>query len=122
MTASLVHTQARTNPSDGVYQVTDTVTASTGIPPEVFVFKVADSTFDHVATVLDVVTYPNSLVAASAAGQPFYRLATVTRTFPLVNQAQDFAASLVSRMKTLASQYELVVTVFVGTDTGVTLP
>lgn len=123
MASSLTHTQVRTNPSDGVYVVVDTVGSSVVIPREVFVYATLGTlVFDHVATVLDIQTYPNSQAAAVAGNLPFYRLATVTQTFSNVDVAEDFATMLVQRMSTVAREYDLVVNTFVGTDTNVVLP
>lgn len=122
MASTITHTQTRTVPTGTTYQVDDSVTAATGIATEVFVFKTTGGTFDHVATVLDMLTYPNTQAAAALAGQSFYRQASVSRTFTSIAEAQDFASSLISRMRTLASEYDLVVTAFVGATVDQILP
>lgn len=120
MTATITHTQVRSLVGNS-YQVQDTVTASTTIDDAVFVFTTSGGLFDHVATVLDMLTYPDTQSAAALASLAFYRQTTVTKTFTAVNTAQDFATTLISRMKTLAAEYDVVTTAFVGTTSG-TLP
>jgi len=121
MASTITHTQVRSLVGDQ-FQVVDTVTATVIIAPEVFVYQtVGPLVFDHVATVLDMLSFPTSQAAAVLASLPFYRLATVTKIFPAVDQAQDFATTLIQRMTALASEYDVVTTAFVGTTTE-TLP
>jgi len=88
----------------------------------VFVHKVADGLFSHVATVLDMQTFPNSLLAAQGANQPYYRLMSVTKDFATMEVAQDFADTLISRMKSLCNEYEITASTFVGVTGPVNLP
>jgi hypothetical protein len=133
MAATLNHTQTRTAsvpPALSVaapYRVVDVVNSSTGFPESpaaasVFVFKVADGLFDHVATVLDVQTYPNSLLAAQGANLPYYRLSSVTKDFASVALAQDFASTLISRMTSLCKEYDITATAFVGVTGPIAIP
>jgi hypothetical protein len=93
------------------------VTAVTNIDDAVFVFKTTGGAFDHVATPLDMETYPDTQVAAALASLTFYRQNAVTKTFTTVQTAQDFADTLRSRLTSLANEYTLVVTTFLGTTT-----
>ena len=140
--ATLTHTQTRTTsvpPALSVSapnRVVDVVTASTGFPEStvpgptspayVFVHKVADGLFDHVATVLDMQTYPggvNGLTDAQTANQPYYRKASVTQDFASMAVAQDFAATLISRMTSLCKEYDITSTGFTtGSPQTETLP
>ena len=141
MAATLNHTQTRTAnvpaspnayPSVPVttaapYRVVDVVNASTGFPlspaaEPVFVLKVADGLFDHVATVLDIQTFPTSLIAAQSANLPYYRQTTVYRDHTTMQLAQDFADTLVSRMTSLCNEYQITATTFVGVTGPVTIP
>jgi len=121
MPSTITHTQIRSLVGDD-FQVQDTVTATVLIAPEVFVFQtVGLLVFDHVATVLDMLSFPNTQAQAVIDSLPFYRLAAVTKIFPAVNQAQDFADTLIQRMTALAAEYDVVTGTFVGTTTE-TLP
>jgi hypothetical protein len=138
MAATLNHTQTRTAsvpPAASVaapYRVVDVVNSSTGFPESltpgptspasVFVFKVSDGLFDHVATVLDMQTYPNSLLAAQTANLPYYRLASVTKDFATMLLGQDFADTLISRMRSLCNEYTLTANTFVGVTGPANLP
>ena len=133
MAATLNHTQTRTATvppaasTAAPYRVVDVVNSSTGFPESpaaasVFVFKVADGLFDHVATVLDVQTFPNSLLAAQTANLPYYRLTSVTRDHTTMQLGQDFADTLISRMKSLCNEYQITATTFVGVTGPITIP
>jgi hypothetical protein len=104
------------------YRVVDSITSTVGIDDACFVFKVADGLFDHVATVLDMHTYPDNVTAAQNANLPYYRQASVTKDFSDVNIAKDFADTLKSRLTSLAKEYDLSVTAFVGQEVGEVLP
>ena len=131
MPATLIHTQNRTSdipptpnifPSNPVlatapYRVADVINSSTGFPESpaavsAFVFRVADGLFDHVATVLDIQTFPNSLLAAQTANQPYYRLTSVYRDHTTMTAGIDFADTLIARMTSLCKEYELSVVAF----------
>jgi hypothetical protein len=88
----------------------------------VFVFKVADGLFDHVATVLDMQTLHDTLLEAQTANQPYYRLTSVTKDWETSELAQDFADTLISRMKSLCQEYDINTSSFVGTTGPVTIP
>lgn len=127
--ATITHTQTRTTTappaasSSAPYRVADVVTAATGISTSVFVFKVAGSVFDRVATVLDMETYPDSLVAASNANLPYYRQTSMAVDFTDVSLAIDFAATVRTRLTALANEYEIVTTSFTaGSPQTETLP
>lgn len=100
------------------YVVQATTTSTVNIAPEVFVYRYSDQLFDHIATVLDVETYPNALNPLF----PFYRLNTVTRQFPAANEAVDFAATIKSRLTSLAKEYDVVSATFVLGTFPITVP
>lgn len=91
------------------YQVQATVTTAANPGTSLFVYRYSDQQFDHVATVLDVQTYPTALNPAF----PFYRLTTVTQSFVNSNEAIDFSATVRSRLTTLAKEYDVVAANFV---------
>jgi hypothetical protein len=100
------------------YSVEATVTSTVNIDEEVFVYRYSDQLFDHVATVLDVETYPDVLTP----GQPFYRQNTVTQLFTAANEAVDFAATVESRLTSLAKEYDIVAATFVLGTFPITVP
>jgi hypothetical protein len=122
-TSTINHTQVRsTIPGPTPYQVQDTVNSAVNIDKSVFTFETATSTFNHVATVLDMLTYPDSHAAAVTASLPYYRQFVVTKSYALVTEAQAFATMLIARMSSLAREYDLVTTAFVGTTGPENLP
>jgi hypothetical protein len=121
MASSITHTQVRSNPSPSVYRVVDTVTASVVIDDAVFIYVVSNSAYDHVATVNDMQTFPDTRAQAVTDNKAYYRQNTVTKDMTDITTAQEFAGMLVSRMTSLATDYDSVVNAFVGTTTA-TLP
>jgi hypothetical protein len=119
MAVSITHTQTRSVPSAGVYRTYDSVTVATGIQRQLFVFNVSDDNFSRVASVSDMLTYPNTKAAAVAASQPFYRGDIVTRDLTDIDDAQDFASNLKASLKLLLVEYDAAVNVFIGTETAV---
>jgi len=122
-TTSITLYQDRT--SDGTtYTVENSITAYANMPDDgCFVYKLLGATFDHVATPIDVITYPSGATeqaakdAASAQSLGFYRWKEATQDFATVQEAQDFADTVKSRIKSLASEYQMVANTFVGNDT-----
>lgn len=117
MAASLSHSQTRSVTAENLYRVVDTVTASTGMPPEVFVFRTEDAVYNRIASVGDLQTLLTSQAAAQTAGHPYYRLAAVTMDWALLSQAKDFATTVNARLRDLVKAYDLAVTGFVGSTT-----
>ena len=116
MASTITHTQTRSLETGG-YQVVDTVTASTNIPLEPFVFTVSTELFNRVATVYDMDTYPNTRAAAVTAGLDYYRLAEVTALWPDLDEAREFADGLAERLKSLVVEYAAAIVLFEGTTT-----
>jgi len=100
------------------YQVIETVTATVNIDQYVFVYRYSDQLYDHVATVLDVATYPTALNPAF----PFYRQNTVTKVTTNSAEAIDFSAMVQSRLTSLAKEYDIVASGFVIGTVPVTVP
>lgn len=111
--ASLTLSQTRTVNMDGTYSVTNTITAATGMPPEVFVFTTSTQTYDHVAAPFDLQTYPNTSVTPMA----FYRQSSVTQVFKDVDSAVTAAASIKTIVSDLVVAYGELVATFPGSDT-----
>lgn len=117
-TTSITLFQDRTSTgTPPVYTVINNITATANIDDACFVFQTSGTlVFDHVATPLDIITYPDSQAAAAAASLPYYRLASVTKSFNTVEEAQDFADTVKSRLKSLANEYQVVVATFIGSE------
>lgn len=115
--ASLTHTQTRLLYGD-LYRVVDTVTATVSMPTQVFVFLTATpGVYNRVASVNDLNTLPDTLVQAQTDGAEYYRLATVTRDFTVLAQAETFATEVIGRLKLLVVEYDSATTQFIGTTT-----
>lgn len=78
-------TSAAQTAGTATYTVTNTVTASVGISPAVFVFFRDTAVFDHYATVADLSLYPDSQAAALAQGVNYFRQPTVVRTWNTID-------------------------------------
>ncbi len=100
------------------YSVQATITSTTNVDQSLFVYRYSDQEFDHVATTLDVLTYPTSLNPS----YPFYRQTTVTRLNASPAAAVDFAQTVKSRLTSLAREYDLVATTFVPGTYPISVP
>jgi hypothetical protein len=100
------------------YSVTATVTSTVSIDDAVFVYRQSDGLYDHIATVLDMQTYPDVATPSIA----FYRQNTVTQLYTAANQAVDFSATIESRLTSLAQEYDIVAATFVPGTVPVTVP
>lgn len=100
------------------YQVQATCTGSVNIDQSVFVYRRSDDQYDHIATVVDVATYPTSTNPSFA----YYRLNTVTKATTNSAEAVDFAATIKSRLTSLAKEYDLVAATFVPGTYPITVP
>lgn len=118
MAVSITHTQTRSVPSPGVYRTADSVTDTVGIETQVFVFNVSDDSYSRVASVYDMLTYPNTKAAAVAADQPYYRDASVSKDITAIDVAKEFASNLKGSLKVLAVEYDAAVNQFVGAETA----
>ena len=114
-TPTLTLVQVCTANSDGTYTVVSTVTCpNSSMPPQVFCFTSGGSVFDHTATIFDLNTYP--LVPDPILA--YYRQAAVTQIFQLLTDAQEFVATIQSRVQSLVSLYGGTVNNFEGTFTN----
>lgn len=86
------------------YQVLNEVTAATNADVFVFVYDASSQKFSHYATAADVEQYPTSLALAQVMGQPFYRLASVTRTWTSVSDMNDDLSDTMRRVQSLANE------------------
>jgi len=119
--ATLTHTQQRTLGGAG-YRVTDTVTAATEMPLEVFVFQAdpagpASDTFRRVAHPVDIAEFPS----VRTPGQLYYRRASVAAEYPTAADARKFAETLNERLQRLVTDYTDVNGSFVGVDANVVI-
>jgi hypothetical protein len=114
---SLRLVQVRSVVSD-LFRVANTVDQATGIDAEVFVFRTETGFYDRIASVSDVMNVVDvTRAAALAAGNPYYRQAVATKDCTALPEANDFATTVQSRLKTLVVEYNAATTAFVGTTT-----
>lgn len=88
-----------------VYQVINTIEATIGIPMALFVFRTSDDSYNRIASVLDIETYPESKAEAVSLDADYYRGPTSTNTFPLIVNAENFARVVQTSLQTLAANY-----------------
>jgi len=100
------------------YQVQATITSAPNPGLSLFTYRYSDGLFDHVATVLDVMTYPTVATPSIA----FYRQPTVTQTFVNSAEAINAAATIKSRLTSLAKEYDIVAASFVPGTTAIVVP
>lgn len=117
MAVTITHTQTRSVEPGPSYVVEDVVTATVGIQPQVYVFSVDDDLYNRIATVDDMLTLSTSRADAIAAGDGYYRLSEVTRSFMSLSDADSFAIAITDRLKLLAVDYEAATEAFIGTTT-----
>jgi len=100
------------------YQVQATVTASPNTGTSLFTYRYSDGLYDHVSTVVDLMTYPT----ASNPSFPFYRQPAVIQTFVNSNEAINAAATIKSRLTSLAKEYDIVAASFVPGTYPIVVP
>lgn len=98
------------------YRSDTTVTASTGIAQELFVFQTADDEFTHVASVWDVDNIPATKATAISLGSDYYRENQVVRDFLGVEDATEFSNYARARLQLVVNEYDLVSAGFEGTE------
>ena len=118
MSVSVTHTQVNSVLTGPLYQVIDTVTATTGIDTNVFILSVVDDSFQYVASVADMYAFPNTKAAAITANQTLYRSAVGTMAFAAISNAVNFAATNVERIEWLVNAYNTATNAFIGTTTA----
>lgn len=113
---SITHTLT-TSVVSQLYRVHDIVTASVDIAPEIHVFDTTLEEYSHVATVADMVNYPNTLLQAQTDGKPFYRLAEVTKDFSNLYDAEKMSENMAANIQFLVNTYNTATNEFIGTTT-----
>lgn len=83
-----------------------------------FLFAVSDDSYQHVCTVRDVETYPESRSDAITAGQAYYRLDTVTLDFDDIEDAQEEEALQRTRIQAIVTDWDAYENEFEGTETN----
>jgi hypothetical protein len=90
------------------YKVTNQVVSATDSDVYAFVFNAASQKFSHYATAADMQQWPTSLALAQVTNAEFYRLDTVVRTWPSVEEMNDDLADTVRRIQRLADELNQV--------------
>jgi len=118
MAATVTLYQQRSALGPDGYQVSNNITASSGIPVELFVYMTGTGDFDHVACMQDF-QYPTTQAAAQVPTPniSFYRLSGCSQTFPDVATAIAWATMIKERIKGLLGVFDPAVLNFVGDDT-----
>jgi hypothetical protein len=87
------------------FRVTNLVTATIGPPLALFVYDVPDDTFSHIASIIDIESYPESRNDALSAGLEFYRRPDVQKDFQSLSDATSFAEGVRGQLEALAQIY-----------------
>lgn len=116
---SLVETTIPGAPTQYSVVVNPGLVANVNIDKYVFIYRYSDQAFDHVATTLDIITYPT--VTPNPAF-PYYRMDNVTKLTTNASEALDFASTVKSRLTSLAKEYDLIATAFVPGTYPITVP
>jgi len=80
------------------YKVEFNVSDAGGIEKELFVMRVSDDSFSHVALVYDLKTFPNSKQEALTKRLAFYRVSQMQRTFEVKPTAANFSTYTKQRL------------------------
>ena len=110
-------TQERTVVEGPIYRVTTAVFYNTGIDRNIFVFNTETEVYEHVASPWDMENLPSTRAQAVTDDVAYYRLYTTVNDWDDVGEAIEFAAYTLSRISSLAQQYELVESAFEGSGT-----
>jgi hypothetical protein len=102
------------------YEVTTRVALCGGIEPEIFVMETSTDSFQHVALVADMLSWPSSRDAAVAAYKPYYRVSAFYRSFTLKSKAIEFAADVRRRTEILNNAWSADVDGSFGGETTYT--
>lgn len=87
-----------------LYRVASRVTAAIGASPAIFVYKVVDIAFVHVAGAADMERWPDSREEAIAGGLGFYRLDSADRAWPLLSEMRADRDEIRRRARALARE------------------
>ena len=115
MTVVIEVKQVRSVVEGPLYRVDTSVLRAQQIDPEIFVLSTEDDSFNHVATVWDMQTYPNTKQEAQATGSPFYRVTQAVVDYENENTAVSAASYTLARVDALAREYQVVNEGFLGT-------
>lgn len=122
MAVSVTRQQVRsvvTGTGEPLFRVTDTCTASVGIPRALYVVTL-EGAYSHTARAADLVLYPEDVAAARQARLGFYRVNTVTLDFPDAEAAKAFAEDIAYRVQWLCNEYDGIYRSFIGDGQPIT--
>ncbi len=110
-------TQLRTVEEGPIYRVSTSVVYNTGIDRNIFVFNTETEEFEHVASPWDIENLPTTQAQAILDNCDYYRQSSVIKDWDDIEEAIEFAAYTLSRVSSLAQQYELAESAFEGSGT-----
>jgi len=115
MTVELKAQFVKSAPCAGVYRVAVDIIDAVNIDFDVLVFKSADESYSHVATVYDLETWALDPVTVPGC-DTFFRGRGAVVNFDSVAKADDFISVTKGRLKLLANQWNEVAGAFEGTE------
>ena len=93
-----------TTPLDGpLYRVFQEITAAVNSSKAVFVYKTSTQVFNHIATIMDMRTWPDTRAQAILDGLNYYRQESVQRDWSTVHDMVEDVNTGVIRVQLLAS-------------------
>lgn len=111
--------EQRTQSGDS-YLVDWTITQSSGIPLELFVWGIDPDAYSHVAVVDDIDRFPTTRVEAMATGKSFYRKATAHFEAPNARAFELALGGVQQRLRDVVEAWPGATLVIVpGSDTYV---
>lgn len=96
---------ARTLPREGVYQVDVDIIDAVNIDPALLVFQEGSDTFNHVATVYDLETWPTQ----PSPNKAFYRGRGAKVFYNELNHALSFETITKDRLNIVAQQWQTII-------------
>src|SRR4051794_5779784 len=88
-----------------LYRVKTTVVSGTGISMALFVFKVADDTFDHYATAADLGRWPDNKPDAMTSMVGFYRQPILQRDWETVDDMNQDLQMTIERLQKVTDEW-----------------
>lgn len=104
----------RVIPADGVYQVKVDIINAVNIDFDVLVFNTQHDTFEHVASVYDLETYPVGKANAIANNCDYYRGRGAAVNFATIKDATAFENVTSNRLKIVSVAWASIVDAFSG--------
>lgn len=88
------------------YEVLATIEGASGIDQALFVHRVSDDAYSHVAMPLDLVSYPNTKAQAVYDERDFYRKTSMAVSFSSATQGREAEQHIKERLAFVTSTWD----------------